>query len=78
MHKGLGVLPPAASLANVPLIGQGATLGHQRAGSGVPVTVAGAKYAISSGMAVGLAGPRTLTYVAKHRVHVLMSVTLRD
>ena len=40
---GLGVLPPAASLANVPLIGQGATLGHQRAGSGVPVTVAGAQ-----------------------------------
>ena len=27
---GLGGLPPAASLANMPLIGQGATFGHQK------------------------------------------------
>ena len=55
---GLGVLPPAASLANVPLIGQGATLGHQRAGSGVPVTVAGAQ--VEAGSAGGGSGCRGL------------------
>ena len=52
---GLGVLPPAA---NVPLIGQGATLGHQRAGGGVPVTVAGAQ--VEAGSAGGGSGGRRL------------------